>query len=251
MANTLTILSHNIFWMQGFPFKSDKPPEPQPSILKELARFYEPIAPDVFCFQEIQSLSAFEFLKEAIGGHGFYFNEGAFAQYGGAVLVRNGLKVKKMPLTPLKPTRTVQVIQVSTVQNLTVCNIHLPYPRQLRVEEAAEKRRDEIMAVLNLPRRPDIICGDFNEFEGQVATTLRENDFLDTAILGGKNELGTTRTQKRGDQMWIHSSLTNHFVAYHVASEAQMQTTIEGKELLSDHFPIWITLNMNGWIPPE
>ena len=66
------ILSHNVFWFQGFPSPVDRPPELDVEVLRLLCAMYQDLNPDVICLQEIQSEHVFHEVCGRLGMTGFY-----------------------------------------------------------------------------------------------------------------------------------------------------------------------------------
>jgi len=243
----LRILSHNTFWFQGTPFSTDDPPEPDKSILFSLRDVYRALEPDVICLQEIQSRKAFNVISEAMDFTGSYCEGNGLAQYGGAILYRKGRPIADSHGSPGGTQRIWQICEVRTggTRCLRVCNIHLPSRRQLSADQAAERRLAELSEVVHQASAPEVIAGDFNEEPGgEAGEYMSEHGYLDAAALTDRSSLSTTLGGKRADYIWLHHSLRECVVGYCVLTAEQCAGPAPGKEYLSDHLPLWVTLDL-------
>ena len=243
----LTILSHNTFWFQGVPFLSDIPPEPDVGILRQLCDIYREVSPDIICLQEIQSQKTFELVSEYLEMPGCYNSGVMFPQYGGAVFWRPhvGRQIYNSHCSSLKTQRIWQIVELKTDnRHLRICNIHLPSNRHLGSEQAAVQRISELQDVIwNSGERPDIILGDFNEIPGNsTGTFLKTQDYIDTAILSNNGNIHTNISDKRGDYIWIDKQMTNCTLKYDVTTKQNLAFNAIDKQYLSDHLPLWITI---------
>lgn len=245
--NRLTILCHNTFWFQGVPFPGDNPPEPDREILKRLCAIYRKNKPDVICLQEIQSRETFERMSDSLGMEGSYCPGREHSQYGGAVLwkpgigrmIRNSLESSEMA------QRMWQIVEMKVERHLwRICNIHLPSSRQLGADRAAEQRIAEIQeSIRSCHVKPDIIAGDFNEYpNGPLNKYLEADGYNDAALLCGKPRIPTNIHGKRGDYFWIKKTMRHTLLTYAVADKQELAFGHRGKEYLSDHLPLWITV---------
>lgn len=238
-----TILSHNIFWLQGVPFETDQPGAPRADVLATLVSVYAEINPDVICIQEVQSRAAFDLVRSAVGMDGTFCPGATLSQYGGATFWHSGRPVSDGTGAEDPPQRVRQLTQVDTGQSgaLTVCNVHLPSSRQLGKEGGALRRLEELeMATESMP---DVVIGDFNEGPGgAVAGYMAERGYLDAAVLRGKGDVRSSVGGLRGDQIWIRSDLGVRLAEYSVLSKGDLATRLDGKTYLSDHLPLWIRL---------
>jgi endonuclease/exonuclease/phosphatase family metal-dependent hydrolase len=126
-----------------------------------------------------------------------------------------------------------------------VANGHLPSSRQLPEEEAAARRIEELGAALTGRDRPQVVLGDFNEPPGgALGAFLRRQGYRDAAVETGNEARGTTPGGKRGDQIWVCETLAARISGYGVLSESRMRAEHLGKQHLSDHFPLWVDLDL-------
>jgi len=244
----LKILSHNTFWFQGAPYPMDEPGEPVMPILSALMGLYKAVGPDVVCLQEVQSERTFRLIADGLGMEGRFCPGSTLTQYGGAVLWKcTGAYVVDSASSKDPPQRMWQIIEVSAGDGatLSLCNIHLPSARQLGRDASAKRRIEELSNVLLGDDPPAIVVGDFNEQPGgPVAKYMSENGYRDAAALAGRAHLPTAPSGVRVDYIWVHSSLGDRVVEYGVMNREMLATDYPGKGYLSDHFPLWVTLEI-------
>jgi len=248
-VSTLRIASSNCFWFQGRPFAPDRPGEPVPGILGPLAGLYRRLEPGLLCIQEVQSAAAFGAVSGAAGMAGSWCPGAELVQYGAAVLWSAGsawrLAADSRRAAP-PPQRVWQVVELPAAGGaLRVANVHLPSSRQLSEETAERRRREEMGAVLT--HGADIVLGDFNEQPGgPLGEFLAGRGYFDAAALTGRAHLGTTPKGRRGDQIWVAERLRERVAGYGAVPGAEMRSDLPGKDYLSDHFPVWVDLDMAG-----
>ena len=245
----LTVLSHNAFWFQGVPFLSDVPPEPHPEVLKRLCAIYREVNPDVICLQEVQGQETFEMVSAHLGTTGYYSPGIVLPQYGGAVSWHpdSGRIISSSQGSVVKTQRMWQTVEVAGNDcRLRICNAHLPSERQLGRERAATQRIAELEdAIRSCEAGPDVITGDFNERPaGPVGECLERHGYVDTAVLSDSADVPTNIGDGRGDYIWIKRQLGNCMVEYGVAGKQELACDDTGKQYLSDHLPLWITLEL-------
>jgi endonuclease/exonuclease/phosphatase family metal-dependent hydrolase len=240
----LRIVSHNAFWFQGAPFGTDRPGSPDPAILAALVEIYRRLRPDVLALQEIQDECTFERLAAALAISGRYCPGGQLAQYGGAIFWRAGSFVADWRSSAVTPRRMWQMVQLRAASStVRICNMHLPSSRQLGKEVAARARATELLAVLDGTGAPAVVMGDFNEAPGgPVGACFTARGYLDAAVVAGFGDRSTSLGGGRGDQIWIHGSLRGRLAEYGVVEKRVLKPAGRGKESLSDHFPLWVTL---------
>lgn len=243
-----TVLSHNVFWFQGVPFLTDTPPAPDAEVLKRLCAIYQARDPDVICLQEIQNWETFEQVAGNLGMSGCYCPGSALPQYGGAVFWRadSGREVRNSQAAAIKTQRMWQMVEVhGGVGRVQVCNLHLPSERQLGPARSAAQRKAELEdAIRNGREGPDLIVGDFNEQPaGAIAECLEQNGYLDAAVVPDQAGLPTTLGGGRGDYIWISRKMRGGCTLTHgVARKQELACQEAGKTYLSDHLPLWLTL---------
>ncbi len=241
-----TILSHNAFWFQGAPFLTDKPPEPDLEILRQLCAIYRKLSPNVICLQEIQSQEAFERVSEELGMPGCYCPGKELPQYGGAVFWHpdRGRHIQSSSGSPARTQRMWQIVEVhGTHCCRRICNVHLPSGRQLGPERAAAQRISELQeSIRSCETEPDVIVGDFNEQPGGPASEyVGSQGYVDSAVLSDRAGVPTIG-ERRGDYIWIKKHIRNCFLDYDVAGQQDLACSNPGKQYLSDHLPLWVTV---------
>lgn len=241
-----TVLSHNVYWLQGAPFEGDQPPAPNVEILRRLCAIYGKAGADVICLQEIQSRDAFEMVSKELGMPGCYCRGKELRQYGGAVFWHpdRGRHCHDVLGVASGMQRMWQVVEVThNNRRLQLCNIHLPSKRQLSHEQATAQRVAELRnAIRGLDTPPDLIVGDFNEPPaGPAGEYLEAQGYVDAAVHAGRAELLTLGNQ-RLDYIWIKQPLSDCLLTYDVAGADELACEDIGKHHLSDHLPLWISL---------
>lgn len=245
-----TILSHNVFWFQGAPYPGQLPPGPDPGIMEGLVSLYGPVAPDLVCLQEIQSRESFESVSRQLGFPGCFCPGGELTQYGIGVFWRADecRPIANSQNKGAEVQRAWQACEVRIGSNrLRVCNVHLPSDRQLGSERAAVQRIRELEGALSCcdDDGPEVVLGDFNEYPGgSVYRHMVASGYMDAAVAGKAGERPTNLGGERGDQIWIKSGMLEAFRAYGVFDEKACSLSGQDKRFLSDHFPVWITLEL-------
>jgi len=246
---TFTVLSHNTFWFQGVPFPTDTPPGPDMEILSRLCAMYRKINPDVICLQEIQDHDTFQLVSGRLGMSGCYCRGRQLPQYGGAVFWHsgNGRRVRDAHSVAAEIQRMWQIVEITGARySLRICNIHLPSQRQLGPERASAQRMADLLeAIRSCEREPDIIVGDFNEYPGgRVSRCLGMHGYIDAAVLADSTDAPTNIDGGRGDYIWIKKQTSDSFLAYNVTEKLNLACVNTGKQYLSDHLPLWITVEI-------
>ena len=242
-----TLLSHNAFWFQGVPFATDSPPERAKETLSRLCVLYRSADPDVVCLQEIQSRETFEAASERLDMPGCYCRGKDLPQYGGAVFWRAGCgrEIHNAHRSAGRTQRMWQTVEVSgNDRRLRICNVHLPSGRQLGPERAARQRLAEIEAsVRSCEAGPDLVVGDFNEQPGgAVGECLENHGYADAAVLSGSAGMSTSIGGGRGDYIWVNSAVRDRSPSYEVAEKSALACCGSGIQYLSDHLPLWLTV---------
>ena len=248
---TFSLLCHNVFWFQGVPFETDTPPAPDTDILGRLCSLYRERACDALLLQEIQGMEAFQAVSGCMGMPGGFCPGNIHPQYGGCSLFKAGARGIPVPEVGnwdafgSSPQRMWQAFEwQSGPVPLLICNLHLPSNRQLGAERGAAQRVSDLLDVIGRCRRePDILAGDFNERPGgSVGNYLEERGYVDAAVLAGKSAVPTNLGGGRGDYIWIHKTVRNRLLDYDVVGKERLAVSLAGKQYLSDHLPLRITM---------
>ena len=240
----LTIVCHNVFWLQGRPHDNANPGAPNPPILAGLALLYRALDPDVLCVQEIQSHDAFAALADALDMDGEYVAGAEHAQYGGAILHRRGMSAdfSADPMPNVQRFRHVARLGHGDT-TISIGNVHLPSGRQVGPERAAELRVAELRDMVNTLGAPDVVAGDLNERPGGlVGDLLTGLGYRDAAVLAGQANVSTNFGDGRGDYVWLHERVAERFVDYRVVPAEELATDAPGKNHQSDHLPVVVGL---------
>jgi len=248
-VSQFTILSHNTFWFQGYPFRKDNPDKPDREILNRICTIYKDIKPDIICLQEIQNLETFQIVSDKLEMPGCYCPGIELPQYGGSVFWQpdGGRLIFDSNSSSFRTQRMWQIVEFGDSNNLfKICNIHLPSKRQLGPERAEEQRLTELKdSIQSVKTELDIIAGDFNEQpNGPLSKYLESQDYLDTAIISLSTEAVTTIGGSRSDNIWINKKIEDKFLKFNFVHKKDFAHHNDGKEFLSDHLPIWITLEI-------
>ena len=243
----MRIVGHNAFWFQGVPFPTDRPGGPVSTVMETLVEMYLALHPDVLALQEIQDRATFEQLARAVGMSGAYAPGAELSQYGVATFLREGRLVAEGTAGQPRPQRMWQMVELpgQRLPAVRICNIHLPSSRQLGKALAVRRRVAELRSVLALPEPPAVLLGDLNEPPGgPVGQCLTQLGYLDAAVVTGQADRPTNVAGKRGDQIWVQCRLEKHIRGYGVISRGRMARDPGGQSLLSDHFPLWLDLEV-------
>ena len=242
-----TLLCHNAFWFQGSLFPTATPPAPDGEILERLCAIYRQVNPDIVCLQEVQDQGTFEMVSEHLEMPGCYCPGSKLPQYGGAVLwhphaarqIRNS---QEFELTTQRMWQAVEVREGDFC--LRICNVHLPSGAQLGPERAAAQRMAELQDLIRIFQTElDMIVGDFNEQPGgSVSGFVESHGYVDAAVLSDRTWKPTSISEGRGDYAWIKKQTGHGGLTYDVAAKHELACDDAGKQYLSDHLPLWITL---------
>ncbi len=233
----MTILSHNVYWFQGVPFDTDQPGDARIEVVQDLMGLYRRIEPDIACLQEIQSPESADLPARSLGFDVHYTEGATLRQYGGAILWREGEILR----TSESGDGTQRVWQIGKSGGFSVCNVHLPSSRQLGQARAAVQRMDEIAKATM--HRPDLVLGDFNEPPGgSVDQLLTDKGYVDAAAHTGQTARPTNLSGKRGDRIFVQSSVLDRLTGYQTLDVDDLAIDLEGKTSLSDHLPLWVHL---------
>ncbi len=246
-VNQLKIVSHNVFWFQGMPYPDDQPGGVNDDVMSRLVEVYRGLGGDVYCFQEIQRENVYKLLGERLGVLGWYCTGGELVQYGGVMVGGDCECIDDSRSAGVGVQRVWQIGRVDGIMGevVNVCNVHLPSNRQLGVELSAKQRLKELVGILGRESRPGILAGDFNEMPGgAVCEFMGEKGYVDAAVLTGRAEVDTSVGGGRGDYIWVDKELAGRVVEYGVFDAKGFTGRDMGKEYLSDHLPIWVTLEV-------
>lgn len=207
---------------------------------------YRSCGADILCLQEVQDDRTFHAVQDSIGLEGAYCPGRQYPQYGGAIFWRRGRLVADSLATASPVQRMWQIAECTSDNGVavTVCNVHLASAKQLGKPAAAGSRVRDIEQVVLSAGRPLVIAGDLNEVPGGTATAcLVAQGYLDVAVLANQAIESTGLGKKRSDQVWIHESLRTWVNGFEVIGWERLRTRAPGKEWLSDHLPLLLTLD--------
>ena len=242
-----TALSHNAFWFQGTPFPTDQPPAPDMEVVKRLCAIYREVDPDVICLQEIQNRETLDAVAEHLAMRGSYCPGTALPQYGGGVFWHpdRGRPMRNSQGSAVRTQRMWQAVEATGSDcRLRIGNVHLPSERQLSREQAAAQRLAELEDLIaSAEAGLDIIVGDFNEQpDGPVGECLARHGYVDAAATSDRARAPTNIAEGRGDQIWIKQRMSDRGLMHDVADKQRLARRDAGRHYLSDHLPLWITV---------
>jgi len=233
---SLTLMTHNVYWLQGMPFSSKNPGPPRENIVNGLLKIYRSIAPDILCLQEIQSLAAATRIWEGLNVSGHYIPGQKLQQYGGTIAGQ---------VTEIAGQADASVERFWLKTRLTfngwkgiLCNIHLPSG-----DEKEEIRIQELQQMLDAPPRPDFVVGDFNELPSDgLHAFMERSGYLDAAQLlhAGDRSTVVEDENRRIDYIWVSALLRERVTSYRLIDAHELNLG-EGR-YLSDHLPVVVQL---------
>lgn len=233
----LTLLTHNVYWMQGTPFQGKNPGPGRREIIDGLAALYRSLCPDVICLQEVQSAETAQDISSTMKVRGHYTRGGTFLQYGGSVLCNFADVVSRSENVERHWTK-IRVTPPGSPP-LTVCSVHLPYGADKRNIRIAE-----LQAMLSAPPRPEIVCGDFNSLmDSDIHAEMVRQGYVDCAVARECEHIASTTNPsgRRIDYVWIDASLRERLAGYCVIGADRLD--LGGGRFLSDHLPVLINLH--------
>ena len=140
--------------------------------------------------------------------------------------------------------RVCQLIEIND-KRLILCNLHLPSDAQISIEQAIIKRREELSAIFESSKKPDIICGDFNEDEFQHCPSIEftlQNQYYDGISHNIQKNRNTKIKGKRGDYIFIKNEKKDSIQAFYTIDLEEYKIKHQDTFHLSDHFPICIEI---------
>lgn len=237
------LLSHNVFWFQGYPFATDQPPAPREEIMDGLAKIYIENNIDILCLQEVQSEEAAKAIASKIGElgeHYLYQAGGRLPQYGGAIFSRWPLQPLNIAEEGYQPERILQgaTVLLPNGESLRVANLHLPSNRQLGAQGAQVRLSEAAKAA----DKADVVVGDFNM---RPPALLKERGYLDVAEICGANNLVTHLYTYRGDQVWLTEKMKDRLRGFIFIPREKLNIRKKDSEktILSDHWPVGLLLD--------
>ena len=205
MATLSRLVSHNSYWFQGAPsLWGEERTQTHPRILTALAKFYQQLAPDILCLQEVPSEEEASRLAEELGMQATFARGGRRPAYGGAVLW-HGSDAEVEDLTGYCDTaafeRICLVLHGTGPEGRTIVNVHLSSNRYAPGRIGEPVRLAELQALFAACPQPDIIAGDFNATPGSSAyRDMVDRGFVECGALAC---LPAKPDERRVDYIWI------------------------------------------------
>ncbi len=242
----IRVVSHNVYWFQGHPFSGTNPGAVEPEVFQRLCHLYRSLEPTVLCLQEIQGAEVSTALAAQMQMETLYSPGGVYPQYG-CLLASKLCPAAPFPKGPTLERSIVAAHIPLPKGTLGIASIHLSSGRQTGPAAAKAARLQEMTEFLARHEAEiDIIAGDFNEApNGGVGDLLRARGFVDASTIFGKEEVSTRAGGNgRKDLIWIKAERQNQVVDYGVAIEELAADDLPDKAFLSDHRPLWVTLEL-------
>ena len=247
---TFTIVSHNAYWFQGSPSLWGKEQShAHPAVVAALAALYRELGPDVVCVQEVPDAATAQELAHELAARAEYCAGRVLVDYGGATFVcAHDARFRDLTRQPGPSGLTHErVCLEATVvlpdgRDLRVVNLHLPSDRFDPAPRAAQRRREELAALLSRRGRPHIVAGDMNSLPGrEVSALLHDAGYVDAAEAAGLGDVPTAG-QRRIDYVWASQDLARTMISYAVIADERFAMP-EGR-CLSDHCPVRVVFSL-------
>ncbi|NRA37618.1 MAG: hypothetical protein HRU15_05720 [Planctomycetes bacterium] len=230
------------------PFASDQPTAANPTILSGLKELYSKQDIQLHCFQEVQSQGAASAAAKVLSQSALYTSGNHMPQYGGAAL--SNYTIQQIDCSAFDFNRLCQLFKISIEsRQLKIANVHLPSNRHLGIEGSQKQKRIEMEKLFQTHPDIDIICGDFNNYEGSdIYQLMQDTGYIDSAELFKLKHQSTfvPDDNKRGDFIWISAALSQSVTHYEVLPKESLK--IENNHYLSDHLPVIIHLELSDEI---
>jgi endonuclease/exonuclease/phosphatase family metal-dependent hydrolase len=242
---TLTIISHNAFWMQGVPFEGKNPVGVTAGVIDVLVELYRAQRPDLICLQEIHTPQVAGQIADALEMRVHHTPGDRQPAYGGAVLWRPDAAVSVRDHRDRGDLSCFRVWQQITWagrdRSLRLTNVHLPSRAAVNRQPVAHIQQDELRQQLASGFDSQVILGDFNAApDSETAAVLRQAGYCDSAVLAGKTDLPSSAGGKRVDQAWLAGQFTARLRHYDVIDlrNETWRPRCDHKTQASDHFPL-------------
>jgi len=246
----IKIATHNVYWFQGHPFSRDQPGEENRVVFARLCALYAQKEFDLLCLQEIQSREVADRFLQAMGMRGLYAPGNLYPHYGSLIAVRPGFTLEDRTIEA--PSLRERSRMVATVSGpgitLRIANLHLTSGRQSGPAQAGTARARELEEFLSLHgETTDLLVGDLNEDRGRgnVSPLLEAEGLVDAAVATGNDGISASvKSASRTDMIWLRQRWQKHLTGYGVIQEEVAVDDLPGKTFLSDHRPVWVTLEL-------
>lgn len=240
-----TVVSHNACWFQGFPYDGLDPDAPHPEVLDRLVALYQATDPHVVCVQEVQHIEMADQVSERLGMTSHHTPGGEYPVYGCATFAPLLEPLVDGAQSNPAPHRAWQICTIPDAdETLTVANVHLTSDRFIGKAAADRQRIEDLQNMLAHKIEIDVICGDFNEGPREAAAILLEGFGFTDAAVATECDLPSTGVNKpRSDQIWVRNTLVPRIAAFGATDWESLHFNAPGKNVLSDHLPLWLQLN--------
>jgi endonuclease/exonuclease/phosphatase family metal-dependent hydrolase len=240
----IKIVSHNACWFQGFPYEALDPDAAHTKVLDRLTSIYRSHSSDVVCIQEVQHAKMADVVASRLKSSARYTRGGAYPVYGCATFANKIGAITESGNSASPAQRAWQISNVALADAaLNIGNVHLSSDRFIGEAAAADARVEDLRAMLNATGQIDVICGDFNEGPREACALLLEQEgFVDAAIATDASLPSTGVGKDRSDQIWVRDELETAIAGFGATAWDDLAFNAPGKDVLSDHLPLWLEL---------
>lgn len=240
-GHALKILTHNVYWFQGYPPRwGEERVAEVPEVLAALTELYRAQAIDLICLQEVHRPELAARLAQELGMAGWLHGAGGIrTEYGGCVLSRQAAQLADRTDTDGHRHERVHLRASLAGHDLVLAAVHLPSNRYLVSAVAGDAAR-----IAELERvvadRPQLVVGDMNcQPDSAPYRFMVEAGYLDAAVLAGRD-----RMERRIDYTWLEADWRDRFSSFSVLDSGPFRQTAAGERwMLSDHPPLLLELS--------
>ncbi len=240
-GETIRILTHNVYWFQGFPSRwgEERAAAEVPEVLSALTQLYADAAPDVLCLQEVHRPDLAEALARKLGMTTWLHAPGGRRpDYGAVILTRLPSQLENR--TVIDGHRHERVHLRASLSRTggesELAAVHLPSNRFVESAAAGDDARiEELERALDDPR-PHLVVGDMNcRPDSTPYRFMVDHGYVDVAV-----ESGRDRLEHRVDYMWLEAGWEKRLVSFSVLDSGPFNRVEPAGDpwQLSDHPPL-------------
>jgi endonuclease/exonuclease/phosphatase family metal-dependent hydrolase len=242
----LKILSHNLFWQQGYPYMDKNPQAVKIQIHKALLNIYNLLSPDIFCFQEVQDESSAVLLNKSLMGLRMAYTPGQLQpQYGGCIITKIPAEISDWRDWQITKKLFQRMSMIAALPDGTkIANIHLPSGTNIPEGKLIQSKLSQLDSTLN--EGPDIVVGDFNEtMHDLTGSYLCSKGYVHASSLCKGSQMITTVVNNNSiDHAWIKESLSDRVLLYKIFPISTLRYFYRKikRTFISDHVPLLLIL---------
>jgi len=243
----LKIITHNVYWFQGFPSRwGEEKVDEFPDVLDALTQLYASAKVDVLCLQEVHRSDLAEKIAcELNMTTNFHVPGGFRPDYGGVVMSRGKAKYRdcvEVDGTPRHERVHVHASIECDKGELELAMLHLPSNRFADSLDSADAARvAELECALTESPRPNLVVGDMNCLPGSTPYQfMLDSGYIDVAVATDDD----SAQKRRRDYIWLDKKHATRLKAFSVLDgETFSRTSVQGEIWhLSDHPPLLMEL---------